>query len=257
MGEFLGSIFDEIRYVRFLYALLLIVAVWGALRAGPRRSAKPAIVALVLLFLLSWPPVGWLLNAGLERPFRDADAPPADIQAVVVFSGESVAPDSSRPFTYLADGTLLRCRTAARVYAAAAKPQVVVCGPSARGAPDANAIWDLMSRQLEAWGVDAKRIRIEARGRSTYEQALHAAEILHDLGAQRIVVVTEGYHMRRALGCLRRQGLETFAAPAGSRGFPDELVWKDLLPNAAAAKVSEEALREILALGVYRARGRI
>ena len=257
MGELLGEVLQELRYTRFVYAALLTLAFWGALRAGPRRSAKPAAVALLLLFLLSWPPVGWLLNTALEGSYRNAGGPPADVQAVVVFSGGSYGPEVNRPFTYLADGSLLRCRTAAQVYRLAGRPPVVVCGPSATGHENENAIWDLMSRQLEAWGVADSRIRLETRGRSTYEQARHAAELLRELDVQRIAVVTEGFHMRRALGCLRRQGLEVFPAPAGSRGFPDDIQWRHFLPNAETVGINEEAIREICALAVYIARGRI
>ena len=257
MGELLSSVFNEIRYVRFVYALLLAIAFWAAQRAGPRRTAKPAALALLALFLLSWPPVGWMLNSAIEGSYRYAEPPPADVQAVVVFSGGSFAPDVNRPFSYLADGTLLRCRTAARVHTAANRAPVVVCGRSASGAPDASPVWDLMARQLEAWGVAENRIRLEPSGRSTYEQSLHAAELLRTMGAQRIAVVTEGFHMRRALGCLRAQGLEAFPAPAGSRGLPHEIRWRDFLPNAAAVGVNEEAIREICALAVYKLRGRI
>ena len=201
--------------------------------------------------------MGWVLNAALERPFRHAGPPPADVHAVVLFSGGSVGPDASRPFTYLSDGTLLRCRMAAHVHAQTGGAPVVVCGPSSSGEPEANAVWDLMSRQLGAWGVPQGRIRIEPSGRSTYQQAVNAAALLRDMGAERIAVVTEGFHMRRALGCLRRQGLEVFPAPAGSRGIPDRIVWRDLLPSAGAVESSEEAIREICALLVYRLRGRL
>jgi uncharacterized SAM-binding protein YcdF (DUF218 family) len=114
-----------------------------------------------------------------------------------------------------------------------------------------------MTRQLESWGVPESRIAIERRGRSTYEQAVHAADILRGLGAQRVAVVTEGFHMRRAAGCLERLGFETFPAPAGSRAFPEDMEWKDFVPNAAAVERVEEAIREIVAAAVYKLRGRI
>jgi uncharacterized SAM-binding protein YcdF (DUF218 family) len=257
MGDFFGAIFDEIRYMRLLYPALLLLALWGALRAGERRSAKPAGTALVLLLLLSWRPFSWTLNALLEGSYETGGAPPAEVGAVVVFSGASFPPQSGQPFSFLDSGTNLRCREAAEAYAKLGRPPVVVCGRSTIDVRDADSVWDLMSRQLQSWGVPETRIRIESRGASTYQQALYAAEMLREMGVQRVAVVTEGYHMRRAAGCLKRQGFETVAAPAGTRGFPDEIEWRDFVPSPQAEKVSEEALREMLALVFYKVAGRI
>ncbi|MEZ5396640.1 MAG: hypothetical protein R2724_28160 [Bryobacterales bacterium] len=118
MSGILGAIFDEIRYMQFVYFLLALIALWGALRAGPRRSAKPAVIALLLWLLFSWRPTTWALNAMLESPYREAAAPPADIDAIVLYSGGSYDPGTRQPFTYLNSGTNLRCRTAAEVYRA-------------------------------------------------------------------------------------------------------------------------------------------
>jgi uncharacterized SAM-binding protein YcdF (DUF218 family) len=197
-----------------------------------------------------------MLNAALESPFAGA-APPAEADAVVVFSGGSFGPERGQRFSYLDSGTNLRCRTAARVHARSGRPPVVVCGPSMIHHRYADSVWDLMSRELEGWGVPENRIRIEARGRSTYEQALHAGDILREMGAQRVAVVTEGFHMRRATGCLERQGFQTFGVPAGTRGVPDDIDWRDFVPNGASVGVSEEAIREMCALLVYKLTGRI
>ena len=256
MSELFGVVFDEIRYMRFLYFALLAIALWGALRAGPRRPARPAVLALLALLLLSSRPVVWALNAALESPYRPAPSAAGEIDAIVVYSGGSFLPAPGQEFSYLESGTNLRCRMAARIHERSGRPPVVVCGNS----PDeafADPVWDLMARELEAWGVPENRIAIERRGRSTYEQSLYAAEILRGLGARRVAVVTEGFHMRRAAGCMERLGFEVFPAPAGSRAFPAEMEWRDFVPSAAAIGDAEEAIREIAALAVYKLRGRI
>ncbi len=255
MSELFGGRFLELRYLQWVYPVLLALAFWGVLHGPSRFRSKPAVAALILLFAFSWPPASWLLHAGLEAPYRHADPAPPDIEAIVLFSGGSFGPQTNQPFTYLSDSTLLRCRTAARVHAASGAP-VVVCGPGRREAsPD--AVWDLMSRQLEAWGVAERGILLEPHGRSTFEQARRAAELLRTMGVRRIAVVTEGFHMRRALGCLRREGFEVVAAPAGSRGAPDEIPWHAVLPSAETMRLNEDAIRELCALVVYKLRGRI
>ncbi|MEZ5396639.1 MAG: YdcF family protein [Bryobacterales bacterium] len=132
---------------------------------------------------------------------------------------------------------------------------MLVCGRAKGDTPGANPVWDVMARDLEAWGVDERRIRIEPNGRSTYEQALHAADILRAMGAQRVAVVTEGFHMRRAAGCLARLGFEVFPAPAGTRRLPDPITWKSFVPAAGVFTDSEEAIRETAAVLVYKLRG--
>ncbi len=113
---------------------------------------------------------------------------------------------------------------------------VILCG--GEGAhPPAEA--QLMREMALAAGLPDERIVLEAASANTFENAVNAARILHDRGWRRILVVSDGYHLPRALFVFRRLGLvvDGSAAPAS----PHDRPW-----FAAAVR-----LREVAAWGWY------
>ena len=66
---------------------------------------------------------------------------------------------------------------------------------------------------LEAGGVPSDRIHLEDRSTSTWENLSLSLPILRRLGATRIWIVTDAYHMPRARLIARGLGLRTKAAP--------------------------------------------
>ncbi len=108
---------------------------------------------------------------------------------------------------------------------------VILCG--GEGAhPPAEA--HLMREMALAAGLPDERIVLEAASANTFENAVNAARILHDRGWRRILVVSDGYHLPRALFVFRRLGLvvDGSAAPAS----PHDRAW-----FAAAVRLREVA----------------
>lgn len=103
----------------------------------------------------------------------------------------------------------------------------------------------LMAADLESQGVPRDRLVLEGAARSTAENGKFVARILRDKGWRRVAVVTEGYHMPRAMLWFRRSGVEAVAAPCGFRGqeFTGELA--DWLPGFGAARENDESLHEL------------
>ncbi|MGB0660612.1 MAG: YdcF family protein [Mangrovicoccus sp.] len=100
---------------------------------------------------------------------------------------------------------------------------------------------EVMQRELVALGVPQSKIYLEARSRSTWENAEFAVPLAQRLGASQAVLVTDGYHMRRALMVFRAKGLPcSGAAVPWPRGRP--LGW------------IKAVLREALARRAYGAR---
>jgi uncharacterized SAM-binding protein YcdF (DUF218 family) len=57
-------------------------------------------------------------------------------------------------------------------------------------------------------GVAAERIIVEDQARNTFENAVYAGRIIRDQQWRRVVVVTDAFHLPRALYVFRRLGLE-------------------------------------------------
>jgi uncharacterized SAM-binding protein YcdF (DUF218 family) len=73
---------------------------------------------------------------------------------------------------------------------------------------------ELMRAQALAAGVPDDAVLTEARSRNTLENALFCREIIARQGWRRIALVTDGYHMPRALYCFRRVGIAVDPATA-------------------------------------------
>ena len=134
----------------------------------------------------------------------------------ILVLGSSVKPDG-RPSTGLA-----RRLVTARALALHDRDAVIVVSGGPRGGrwrPEG----EVMSRWLVAHGVPKGRIRVEAAATNTAENADLSAPILEREHVQRVTVVTERFHMRRALFHVRaavgdRMAIAGEAAPDGLVG---------------------------------------
>ncbi len=89
-------------------------------------------------------------------------------------------------------------------------PFLVVSGGEV-GPPPAEA--RLMQALAIELGVAAARIVVEDRSRNTFENAVYTGRIMRDRGWPRVVVVTDAWHMRRALFVFARLGLDAIGEP--------------------------------------------
>jgi uncharacterized SAM-binding protein YcdF (DUF218 family) len=104
----------------------------------------------------------------------------------------------------------------------------------------------LMTGRFEAEKMRARAIKlgapsdcvlVESEALTTRGNALGCAPILRARGLDRVLVVTQSYHRRRAVGAFRKVGLDADALEFAGSG---RLKWH---------------LRELVARAVYRARG--
>jgi uncharacterized SAM-binding protein YcdF (DUF218 family) len=62
-------------------------------------------------------------------------------------------------------------------------------------------------------GVPDSVILLETHGRTTSESMQAVAALLHDRGMERVILVSDGFHMRRLSIIARRNGLEPYGSP--------------------------------------------
>jgi uncharacterized SAM-binding protein YcdF (DUF218 family) len=74
-------------------------------------------------------------------------------------------------------------------------------------------------------GVPPERIVEEDRAVNTFENAVYCGRIFHDRRWQRLVVVTDRFHLPRALFVFRRLGLPVAGAPVPGRYGLSRLEW--------------------------------
>lgn len=239
-------------YTQPLLTIFLLLTL-GAFWAGPdRRRRMLATAGLGGLFLISWPPVDWLLSRPLEARYPDRPfEPPPGVQAIVVFSGVVHSAQFARPYALAGEDTYERCLYAAWIYRQYGPFPVIVSGGSP--APGYPAAAFTMREILLGNGVPANMIRTEDLSRSTHENALYSAAILRQQGISRVALVVDARSMPRASACLRKLGIAVDPAVSGYRilgALRDEL-----LPSWKAVQRNESTLHESVGLLWYRLLG--
>ena len=249
---------NPLRYLRLVFPALVFAGLAAAFTMRSNStSARLTRIALLGIFLVSWPPVAWVVMWTLEAPYVDTLNPPFDAQAIVVLSGDFRPREAREPYLVPGPSTVTRCRRAAWLFHNWKQSDILVCAATV-GVEPGNAEPAMeMSRLLQGWGVPKERILLETRGTSTYLQAVRAGELLRGRGISKVVVVTEAYHMARSLGSFRKTGMQAEASACGFRSFHGAYGVADFLPNPAAIGDIERAIREWTALAVYRLQGKI
>ncbi len=211
------------------------------LLAGRRRLAGVTLAALLAFAL---PPVATALMASIEQGEQAGD--PAGAQAVVLLGADVVLQADGRTAPGLL--SLERERTAARLVRATGLPLLVCGGVIRKGAaPVAVAMAESLH---EDFAVPARWI--EDRSADTFENAGNAARILLPEGIKTVLVVTDQWHMRRALLAFRIAGLRAIPAPVPSAAVRSD--WRDFVPYVGAWMESYYALHEWIGIVWYTLR---
>lgn len=238
---------------------LLLLILLGVIFIGKRRRVAAALclfTGIGSLWALATPWIAYQLHASLanDPPFslqdfniwKEEDRP----QAIVVLGGgrNLYAPEN-------ADGedvslsSLSRLRYAASLYRTTRLP-LMTSGGKPSGGKLAEGL--LMARVLEE-EFKVPVLLVESQSMNTAQNALFSRPLLQAAGVERILLVTEAFHMRRARLEFRNTGILTVPAPMGFRG-PEPGDPKNFLPTAKGLMLSSEALREWLGIMVLTLR---
>ena len=156
------------------------------------------------LILLS-APWTWTVLAATGHRHDVAGAPAAD---VVLVLGTTVAPDG-QPENRLAG----RLTTAAELVAAGRARVVLVSGDGGGDSGDETAA--MTSYLTGTLGVDSARVVADPSGLDTYDSCIRARDVY---GVRKALVVTQAYHLSRAVALCRTLGIDTEGVAAGCDG---------------------------------------
>lgn len=111
-----------------------------------------------------------------------------------------------------------RLRRGVELYRAAAAPKLLMSGDHGQQTYDeVNA----MKAYAVAEGIASADVFMDHAGFSTYESLYRAKEIF---GVEKIIIVTQGYHLHRALHIANRLGLEAYGVASDYRGYAGQLM---------------------------------
>lgn len=160
-----------------------------------RRGRRLAVQGVMVACVLALAPATWLHTVADARVRTAADVP---AQQVAVVFGAGLW--HGKPSPYLAN----RLRTAAELYRDGKVKVVLVTGDNSRVEYDEP---DAMRTFLVAHGVPDSRIVSDFAGFDTWDSCVRARKIF---GVERAVLVSQGFHIRRAIALCRAAGIDAY-----------------------------------------------
>jgi uncharacterized SAM-binding protein YcdF (DUF218 family) len=229
----------------FLYVALLGLLI---MRRHRRSGGSLVCIGLAGLTVLSLPAVAVSLMVALEQNLP-VDPPPNAMPEAIVILGGDVMRNAGPPLGLPGYLTLDRLRAGVELGRRTGLPILVTGGIVQDDRP---AVATIMATSLrEDFQLPAKWV--EDASSDTWENASFSAAILRRQGIHSVYVVTQAWHMRRAVLAFRHTGLIVTAAPT-SMNPPLDFLPSDFLPHASAWGLNYYALHEWIGCAWYAIR---
>ncbi|MFJ4711843.1 vancomycin high temperature exclusion protein [Streptomyces sp. NPDC088785] len=160
-----------------------------------RREQRWAVQVVMALCVLALAPATWLFAASGDRLRDVSDVPRTDVAVVFgagLWNGE--------PSPYLAH----RLDAAAGLYRSGRVRVLLVTGDNSRAEYDEP---DAMRTYLTRHGVPSRAVVRDYAGFDTWDSCVRARKIF---GVDRAVLVTQGFHVRRAVALCEAAGVSSY-----------------------------------------------
>ncbi|BCJ59352.1 SanA/YdcF family protein [Micromonospora endophytica] len=196
---------------------------WRRPGRAKRWLARLAVLGLAVLLLVSLPWL-WTTIAARGHLHPVDQAPTAD---VVLVLGTAVTENGQQPGIRLAG----RLETAAELVHRQRARVILVSGDGGGASGDETAA--MTAHLTGPLGVDPRHVVADPHGLDTYDSCLRAREVY---GVERALIVTQSYHLSRAVTLCRALGIDADGVPARCSG-------------CGSALLREKAIRDYFASG--------
>lgn len=232
--------------------LLLLLGAFLLRKRWPRLAMCSFLTGLLGLYAMSLP-------ITVEHAARalESEAPLAQEQwstlaqqadAIVVLGGGREVNDPAWQGDQPSLMAMQRLRYAARLAKASQLP-ILVSGGMHFGQPPSEA--QLMADSLAVdFGVTARWL--EGDSRTTWENAKYTAQRLQAEGIQRVVLVTQAWHMPRSRWSYEQFGFAVVSAPVGFLSVPNSRPLNGWMPESKALWHTTALLNEAIGAALYR-----
>lgn len=236
--------------------VLLALALVGVLRTRHKKPGSLTLTAvpLLALWLLSCHGTAvWLAAHTLPQfaPASMAQLQADQVQAIVVLGGGLLPQAPEYGQAQPSAATAARLRYGVWLARRSGLPLAFSGGAgwAARGAQAVSEASVAQRVALEDYGVTLRWI--EAASRDTAGNARLLTPLLQRDGVQRIALVTDAWHMSRAMTAFEHAGLSVTPAPMGYV-LAQQYALLEWLPSARGLLDSQQVLREGLGMAVKR-----
>ena len=242
-----GYLVAPLTMAMVLFALAGLCIAWRRMAWGLGLGS----VAFVGLWLASTPWAATKLTESLESryPAMTVQATPA-ADAIVLLGGALAGARPPRRPTFNLGPAAGRVWHAAALFRAGKARWIIVAGGNQPGFEDEQVEANAIAEMLQALAVPRSAILLETGSRTTWENAVQTRSILDQLRVHRVLLVTSGTHMPRAIQTFTKawakNNVALIPAPtdigvAGTRSLSVE----DWFPNAGALLNVTRGLKEL------------
>lgn len=194
-----------------------------------KKAVKIIIVILVLLFVVAATAAfsvdSFVKAKAKERIITAEEATQISDADCIIVLGCRVWSDNT-PSAMLSD----RLKRGVELYKAGAAPKLLMSGD--HGREDYDEV-NVMRKYAEDEGVDSKDIFTDHAGFSTYETMYRAKEVFK---AKKVIIVTQSYHLYRAVYDAVKLGLEAVGVVSYERDYDSKQPYRDIREIAARCK---------------------
>ncbi|MEH6626426.1 MAG: YdcF family protein [Motiliproteus sp.] len=245
---------DHLLLFMFTFAVLLSASSKKVEIPSLQRRGRGLLwVSLLLTWSIAVYPFGNVLLLPLERQFVRPPLPSEEQLAGVIVLGGSEHLRNSLEWSSLetneAAERLLVMSELLRYYPDAA---FIYSGGSSSISDQTIRGADVVKVYLQGLGLE-KRVMFERNSRNTYENALFSMPLMKPRKSAKWLLVTSAFHMPRAVGVFRRQGIDVLPYPVDFRSSAHQSFHFDLANNLSGFK---GVLREWIGLLAYRFTGK-
>lgn len=239
----------------FLIGLGLVGIVLLATRFAP-LGRKLVVVAVLLLAICGFSPLGYALLYALESRFPPWDASRGVPDGIIILGGPIDTDISAAHNAPVTRGGADRLIAGAALASRYPNARVLFSGGSANLISNDAKEADYAAEIFASLGVPKTRLTMERLSRNTYENAEFSKALVAPKPGERWLLVTSAYHMPRSVGLFRKAGFNVEPYPVDWRvgGRADLLSFTDFSVEGLVR--TDTGLREWIGLVAYRLAGR-
>lgn len=252
MSQYLSRIFELLVFPPGVFIVLLVLSVLFIKKLKLLKALL--LLQILMIYVLSTPITVHFLFQYLESvpalTIQQIKNNKVDekVDAIVILAGGITAYQREYHGSDVNYFSLLRLRYGAWLYRRTGLPIIVSGGVERSGITEA----ELMARVLRSEYAIRDNIFIEKQSRNTYDNALYSHEIMQQQGFKSIYLVTNAFHIPRALLSFQKDNITIIPAP--TKFYHGILNYNlgDFLPNSNAMRGTYLALHEIVGYYWYQ-----
>jgi uncharacterized SAM-binding protein YcdF (DUF218 family) len=234
---------------------IILCFIYGLLTKDKNRKKWFLSASLIMLLVFTNPFLGNLAIKTWEVPYKNTSELRKSYDYGIVLGGIAEWDAKYKRLTFR--GSTDRLAQAVDLYKTSRIKKILLSGGSGSEIKPEYKEMEYISDYLKQVGLPEEDILVESNSRNTHENAKFVAKMI-DRKEGNYLLITSAFHMRRAEGCFKKEGIKVVSWPVDRMSMPEdeEMNIKNLiLPSVDYLLGWTLLLKEIFGYEIYRIMG--